>query len=151
VACLRWASVGNDKSNGAQFAKLATSVDDIRRDPSRLILDDRTTEDQLFLNAPAITAPLGAKLTFDFLARRFRNTVSRQSLRCRHKSDSVGINSDIGHPAPRQPDDVDPRRKGADSVCPRIAFQPIHATRVFQGGPEIRMARRSKLMSGSSR
>jgi len=31
----------------------------------------------LLLNAPAITPPLGAHLTFDFLGRRFRNTGSR--------------------------------------------------------------------------
>ena len=91
------------------------------------------------------------QLTFDFFGCRFRNTGSRQSLQSRHNADCVRINPDIGHPGPRQSDDVDPGRKGAHSVCPRITFQPIHRNRVFQGGPEIRMARRSKLMSGSSR
>src|SRR6516164_1005904 len=66
------------------------------------------------------------QLTFDFFGCRFRNTGSRQSLQSRHNADCVRINPDIGHPAPRQSDDVDPGRKGAHSVCPRITFQPIH-------------------------
>jgi len=69
--------------------------------------------------------PPRAQLTFDFFSRRFRNTGSRQSLQRRHNADCVGINPDIGHPAPRQPDNVDPGRKGADRSlrAVRIAMQ----------------------------